>query len=134
MVHRSDRIAGPGRLWPWGEMELMLEHMFSCPRTHPPRSWRPDIDVFETEVEYVILVDVPGLDAERIDLRLEGRTLTLVGERPPALSVGGFCHVQERPSGRFERRVTLPAPVDPSHIEARCKDGVLEVRIPKSAR
>lgn len=131
MVYGPGRTGRSGGLWPWDEMELMLERIFQ-PRAHRPPAWKPDIDVFELDDEYLIYVDVPGLEAEQIDLHLQGTTLTVRGTRPAPIAPEGFCHVHERSFGRFERRITLPDPVDPGRVGARCRDGVLEVRVRKS--
>ena len=135
MAERSDMTRRRGPKWPWGEMELMLEHMFSSPKVYTRPTWRPAVDVFEREREFIIVVDVPGLDADQVDVQLQGRRLIVSGERPPTEKPGqSICHVMERSQGAFERRIHLPTPVDAERIEAKCRNGVLTIRIPKPGR
>lgn len=83
-----------------------------------------------------VLVELPGIGREDVDLSVSGRTLTISSRRerfqPPA---GARMLRSERPSGKYELTLQLPADVDPLAVLARMQDGVLEVRLPKpSAR
>jgi HSP20 family protein len=99
-----------------------------------PRGWRwqcfsPSADVRETEDVYQIELDVPGLSEKEIELTLENRHLTLRGERKPNEET--TYTRRERSYGRFERVFRLPEDADQAQIEARAKNGVLTVSIPK---
>lgn|GEM_PF-479832 len=83
-----------------------------------------------------VLVESPGIGREDVDVSVSGRTLTISSRRerfePPA---GARMLRSERPSGKYELTLQLPADVDPLAIVARMQEGVLEVRLPKpSAR
>ncbi len=91
--------------------------------------WRPPVDIFEREEELVLSMDLPGLDREDIELRVDGASLTIEGEREPREE--GTCVRRERPAGRFRRSFRLAAPVDTSQVKASYRDGVLEIRLPK---
>jgi len=133
MTEPFDPIEGRATGWPWREMELMLEHMFSFPTTHVRPTWRPAVDVLENEDEFIIVVDVPGLDAEQVEVALQGRVLTLRGARPtPESGRGAVWHVSERPRGHFERRIHLPLHVNPQQVEAKCRNGILTLRVRKA--
>ncbi len=102
--------------------------------TRPQNGWRwstfaPAADVRETANGYLIELDVPGLSEKEIAITLENRVLSLKGERKQPEDVK-FTR-QERPYGAFERQFRLPDDADTARIEARCRNGVLVVEIPR---
>lgn len=97
-------------------------------------AWVPDVDVYETDAEILVRIDLPGVDANSIDLSVSGKTLLLRGARPAPETGVGRVRVQERYSGLFGRDVELSEEVDPDGIRAEFQNGVLSVRLPKSAR
>lgn len=96
-------------------------------------TWVPPVDIFEKDDVLFLRAELPGLSREEIDLRVENGVLTLSGERrrDAALSEGTRRRL-ERVHGTFTRRFTLPPSVDAGKIEASHRDGVLEIRLPKS--
>lgn len=94
--------------------------------------WMPAADWFETDDGLVLVVDVPGVEAGSLEIALDGEAIVVAGERS-AGAVGEPRH-RERPSGRFERSLRLPEPVEPQSGEAQCVAGVLEVRLRKLHR
>lgn len=73
-------------------------------------TWEPPADIFEDEDRIVILVALPGVPAERIDVSVEGDVLVIRAERRiPLDSSGCTVHRLEIPHGHFERRIRLPA-------------------------
>lgn len=97
-------------------------------------AWSPDADLYETDGEIVVLIDVPGVDPAAVDLSVSGRTLILRGARPTADPSLGRPRNQERYSGPFGRDLELPEDVDPEGIQADIRNGVLSVRLPKAAK
>jgi HSP20 family protein len=92
----------------------------------------PAADVLETEAEYRVVLDVPGLDPAAIKLEVEDDTLTVRADRrQPALAKGETLHRTERSFGTFFRSFTLPKTVDGARVEARYEHGVLAVVLPK---
>ena len=91
----------------------------------------PTLDVHESEDEYLVLVDLPGVKSEDVVVELTDQVLTISGSRAPVET--GEPRRLERPSGSFVRRLTLPKGVDADKVEAEYKEGVLELRIPKRA-
>jgi len=92
----------------------------------------PAADVVETEGEYRVLVDLPGLDPSAIQLRVEKDTLTIQAERKqPGAQAGETVHRSERSFGTFFRSFTLPTGVDATRVEAAYEQGVLAVKLPK---
>lgn len=73
-------------------------------------SWEPPIDLFETPEALYLTVALPGVDAQRIEVHLNGGSLVVSGFRPlPSLAQAAQIHRLELPYGRFERRIALPA-------------------------
>lgn len=91
----------------------------------------PRLDVRETEDEYLVLVDLPGIAPEDVLVEHHDQVLTISGSRAPVEV--GEARRTERPSGSFSRRLTLPKGADSDGIVADYRAGVLEVRIPKRA-
>jgi HSP20 family protein len=97
------------------------------------RPWAPSVDIFETEDALVFKADVPDVNLDKIDVRVENQTLTLAGERPFEPSAGankGF-HRIERNYGKFVRSFAVPNTFDTEKISAAYQNGVLTVSLPK---
>lgn len=93
--------------------------------------WRPRTDVYETEDEIVIYMDIAGMRAEDFGVEFADGVLTIGGERVPRREGKRHYHAMEVQVGPFERRLRLPAPVDPDSIRANYEHGFLEVRLTK---
>lgn len=92
----------------------------------------PAADVLETEGEYRVLVDLPGVDPSAIQLRVEKDTLTIqVDRKQPQAEAGEAVHRSERAFGTFFRSFALPRSVDAGRVEAAYQQGVLSVKLPK---
>lgn len=73
-------------------------------------AWEPPVDVLETELEVLVLLALPGVDADRVEAAIEDGDLIVAGRRElPAALRTAIIHRLELPQGRFERRVRLPA-------------------------
>ena len=101
-------------------------------------AYLPAADVLASEEEVVVHMDVPGLNADNLEIELENDVLTVRGERPfpygdEGSSTGGGYAWQliERNFGKFERILRVPAGLDPDAVEATVANGVLTLRIPK---
>jgi HSP20 family protein len=95
--------------------------------------WTPAIDVQETDGEYLVKADLPDVKKGDMHVEIVDGMLSVSGERHQEKEEKGKrFHRVERSYGRFERRVSLPAEVDPSKVAAEFKDGVLQVHLPKS--
>ena len=95
-------------------------------------TWSPVVDIEETKNDYVIRAELPGLDKDKVKVVVEDGILTLSGERDLERKVEGktFHHV-ERSHGTFSRSLTLPEVVNSESVEAKFKDGVLEIHVKK---
>lgn len=85
----------------------------------------------ETDREFVVRAEVPGFDAKEIEVTLSGDVLTMRAEHTEDVKAAEGKPAEHR-HGRWERAVTLPAGVAPEKIEAVCRNGVLEVHVPKA--
>ncbi|RIH85360.1 18 kDa heat shock protein [Meiothermus luteus] len=93
--------------------------------------WVPPVDILDEGDRYRILVDVPGVKNDDLELQEQGQTITLAGVRHP---LEGRYIRQERPSGLFRRTLTLPEPIVPNKAQASLKGGVLELVLPKAQK
>ena len=96
--------------------------------------WKPRTDVYETEEELIVHMDIAGMQAEDFSVELDEGILRISGERTTRQQTGGgkrHYHAMEVQIGPFERRFRLPVVVDPSSIKAKYEHGFLEVRLAK---
>jgi HSP20 family protein len=118
------------------EMERIFEEAGSLRRgalgSWGKPGWLPRCNVYESRDRYTVLVDLAGVDKERLDIRADSRTLYLRGEReepvPPAAE---RCHQLEISVGIFDREIPLPGPIDPERVSVRFAEGWLEITLPK---
>ena len=96
------------------------------------RMWAPPVDIYETEHNLVMKVELPGIDPKDVEVQLENNTLRIRGERKFEKEVKEEnFHRVERSYGSFERSFTLPSTIDPNHAQAEYKDGVLSLTLAK---
>jgi HSP20 family protein len=94
----------------------------------------PTVDVSETEGEYKIKAELPGLNEENVEVTLANNVLTIKGEKAEEKEEKKpDYHVQERHFGAFERQFPIPDSVETAAIAATFKNGVLTVVLPKKA-
>lgn len=97
--------------------------------------WVPTVDISETEVEYAIQVELPGVKKDAVKVTVQNGFLTIQGERTPAQTESGRKHHRiERSYGRFARSFTLPDTVDEGKVRAEYADGMLYLHLPKSEK
>ena len=97
------------------------------------RDWTPRVDISETESDFEIRVELPGVSERDVNVSITDNRLTVKGEKlQEAETEGKNYHRVERRYGSFQRRFTLPRNVETSDIKAGFKDGVLTLSIPKS--
>jgi HSP20 family protein len=94
----------------------------------------PRIDLHEDNGELCLHADLPGMQPQDLDVRVDGDMLTISGERKSEQNRNERdYHVMERSRGRFQRSIQLPFSPNPDEVRAEVRHGVLEVRIPKHA-
>ncbi len=132
-----------GRQSEWDPFERMRELMRWDPFQElssrwfggEPQSFMPSFDVREEKDAFVFQADLPGIPEENIDISLTGNRLSISGKREEeqVSSEAGPYYCRERSYGSFSRTFTLPEGADADRIEARMRDGVLSLRVPKAA-
>lgn len=96
--------------------------------------WRPPTDVYETESELVIRMDVAGMDPDGFEVNLHGRILTIRGVRHDPMRTGHkHFHKMEINLGTFERNIEVPHHIGVSSVGAQYENGFLVVRLAKGA-
>ena len=96
-------------------------------------TWAPALDIFERKDAYVVTVELPGVQADDLQITLEGGLLTIQGERHvPQDAADQHFHRVERRYGAFRRSITLPAHAMAEGIQASFEDGVLQILVPKA--
>ncbi|HXS97147.1 MAG TPA: Hsp20/alpha crystallin family protein [Candidatus Limnocylindrales bacterium] len=110
--------------------EDAFSRMLSEPQSNRP--WTPAVDIFETENELVLKADLPDVDQNNIDVRVENQTLTIAGERKfENKQDGKGYHRIERSYGQFVRSFAVPNTFDTENINAQYRNGVLTVTLAK---
>lgn len=95
-------------------------------------AWTPQMDVLETEESYRLRVDLPGVSRDDVTINVEGRRLSIRGERMEEKQQTEENMLRtERSQGRFYRGMTLPTEVSPDTAKAQFEEGVLIVDLPK---
>jgi HSP20 family protein len=126
-------------------MEETLLRPFSGINTFPIRQafhglggfgeFAPAVDIFEEKGDVVIKSDLPGLNRDDISVKIVGNSIIISGEKKTEEKVERKDYLRvERSHGSFSRTVGLPEGVDTEHVKASFKDGVLEVRLPKTGK
>lgn len=129
MSNNLDVVWGPTRdLFNWS-----LSDVFAPVRRQ--EGFVPPIDLTETETEYIVTMDVPGISKDQIKIEVEDGKLIVSGEKTrEEVTDKHNLHIEERVSGKFKRTFELPKTVDVDRIGAIHADGVLKVKIPKSEK
>jgi HSP20 family protein len=122
LTYRDPLLATPYR---------MMDELLRSWNTSRTDGFTPMLDVRETEEEYLVLVDVPGVKPDDVTIEVSDHVLSISGSRAPVET--GEAQLSERPHGSFVRTLTLPQGVDDEKIAANYSDGVLELHVPKPA-
>jgi HSP20 family protein len=95
--------------------------------------WTPSVDILETETAVEILVDLPGVTAEQVDVIFSGGTLLIAGHKdsPPCHQNHAAFHLAERSFGRFARVVRLSGAFDAGGADASLSAGELRIVVPR---
>jgi HSP20 family protein len=117
---------------PFTEVNRLAQQLFGAPATGTwSRPTAMPADAIRNGDEFVIAFDLPGVDADAIDIDVERDVLTVRAERRPIdLGEQATTHLNERPLGVFSRQLFLGDALDTEHIDAAYNNGVLVLRIP----
>ena len=124
------------------EMDRLFDDFFT-PTAAEPRSFAarvsrggfPNIDVEETKTGYKVTAELPGLEQKDVEISLRDNALLISGEkRDEHTEAQGSRTWAERSFGRFERVIPLDAEIEAEKVEAKFKNGVLTIELPRSAK
>lgn len=105
----------------------------SCRPAPGGRPFVPSVDVKETENDYLVSAEVPGMTREELDVEINPDSVTIKGERRQEQTRSGESYrYRESTYGSFQRVVPLPGPVRPDLATAVLRDGVLTLTLPKA--
>ena len=115
------------------EIQVKPKHEVTSPaeQTKPGVVFTPSVDIFETERELTLLVDLPGVAPENLTIDLRENTLTLTGEVAPFEGANEQDILIEYEIGKYYRQFSLSNVIDQSKIDAKLTDGVLRLILPK---
>ncbi len=125
--------------WMWGEALDMLERADRLHRQffrlgatrHASPTWEPPVDIFETERQVIVVVALPGVADNQLEIEVEGAAIVVRGRRRlPEHACSARIHRLELPYGRFERRIELP-PLQLQLGEHRLDNGCLTLALSK---
>lgn len=140
-IRRKNDTNDQNEWGPFGELATQtptgrLGELLSGPWAQLPRllggRFTPLADIEETDDAYSVEIELSGVKKDDVELEISKRRLSVSGERKEKERVG-ILRRRERVVGRFSYDVTLPGEVDEDGVEARLEDGVLTVRVPKTA-
>ncbi|MFO7913414.1 MAG: Hsp20/alpha crystallin family protein [Desulfotignum sp.] len=89
-------------------------------------------NLYQSGDDFEMRLEVPGMEKESLDIKIQGNYLEISGSRDQKLPEGYKVHKTERVNGTFSRSFTLPDDVDGNRVEATLKDGILYLTLPKS--
>jgi len=128
------------RLWPvadFDEMRRQARRFFEDVETPIPVdafAFAPALDVVENDKEIVVTAELPGLKPEDVTIEVDNNVLTMKGEKKSEFEKkDSQYHIWERSYGTFQRMIPLPRTVKADAIEAKIENGVLVVKLPKTA-
>ena len=117
------------------DFDRIFDSMFThdLPQFSSTKSWMLAVDVNETETEFFLSADMPGLDKKDISVDIHDGVITIKGERviDNEKSTDGY-RIRERQLGSFNRSFRLPDNVNEDKVAAKFKNGVLKVTLPKT--
>ena len=128
------------RYQPWGfanRLQRDIDRLFGAPQTTAADSgaWLPPVDIHEENDQFLLHMDLPGVDPKAVEITSEQGVLTIRGRREESRREARDGHRRiERITGEFQRRFSLPESADVENIKAKALNGVLEVVIPKLAQ
>ena len=123
------------------ELERQMGRMLrstSLSRTVPMTSsdgWQPDVDVYETADDLIVLMDTAGIDMDNMTVTAQKNSITVEGRRSLPKRGNVCCiHQLEIEMGFFKRTITFPVSVQIAATTFSCQNGILEIKMPKETK
>jgi HSP20 family protein len=110
------------------EMFRSARPMFTCSEC----AWKPPIDMYEAPENITIIVEIAGVDKQKLELEINSKAVKIFGKRNAGPGVeNGTYRLAEIQYGNFERFVFLPSPIDTEKVSASYANGFLKIHLPK---
>ncbi|MDT8378691.1 MAG: Hsp20/alpha crystallin family protein [Desulfotignum sp.] len=124
----------------FGTMDLLrqrLDNLYTDYNRPYRSSWLMEdgflrANLYQSGDAFEMRLEVPGMNKDALDIKIQGNYLEISGKREQDVPEGYKVHKTERLNGTFSRSFTLPDDVDSTRVEAKLKDGVLYLTLPKS--
>jgi len=142
---RNKRESRGGELAPMVSLRHEMDRLFDSFLREPfgmmdwspwggEKGWMPAVDVAEDDKEVTVRAELPGIEPKELEVSVSGNQLILSGEKKESSETRekGFFQSETR-YGSFRRAIVLPEGVDTEHVDAQYANGVLTLRIPKTA-
>jgi HSP20 family protein len=94
----------------------------------------PPINVFRKGDDFVIIIEVPGIQKSDLEVQVRGNAVRLTGKKTVDYPETVSLHRRERLTGAFDRTVTIPVEIDPDRVMAECRDGILALFLARAER
>lgn len=136
---KNSRLLGRNNHYPilslFDEVNRFFEDTLPVARsTRALSGFNPPIDVAETEKEYLVKGEFPGVSSAELTIDIRGNAITLSGEkRQESEKTEGSRHYVERSFGSFSRTISFDTEIDEDNATAELKDGLLTIKVPKAA-
>jgi HSP20 family protein len=131
-------ILRPTRFANWPErsfVDRFFDDFFPEKHLDETRAWMPSIDVAESDDAFTVKAEVPGMDKNDLDITLTDGLLTIKGEKKnERKEEKENYHLMESSYGSFSRTLRLPVDVELNAVDAKYKDGVLTIVLPKAEK
>ncbi len=137
-VLKRNRLSPAARVgWDVFDVGREFDRLFSTTVGAPTlTAWSPAVDVRESDNDFIVTAELPGLAKDTVDITIENGVLSLSGEKKEEREEGvadSGRYVLERRYGRFQRSFSLPRGVDADKVSAKFSNGILTVTLPKAA-
>jgi HSP20 family protein len=134
MAKKESRLSFPVPHWPQ-EVDRLFDELihrpWGCARTSG-EGWSPQLDLYETDLAFILEVDLPGVKKQDVSVVVENGALVLQGRRSFARGPAEeHFYCRERRGGHFTRRLRLPGSINQERIHAEFHSGILRVTLPK---
>lgn len=117
----------------FNDMDDVVSHLPSLSNQHMFKSFMPAVNMYETDAELIVEVQLPGMKAEQVEVTVEQGVLMIKGNSPTKereIEEKNY-HLREVRSGSFSRAITLPTAVEEGMVSASFENGILKITCPK---
>ena len=90
--------------------------------------------MFQQGDDILAIIELPGIEKSSIQVQAKENTIRIAGKKAISFPASASVHRRERTSGEFDRTLSLPIQIDPDHIKAEYRDGILALHLPRAER